>query len=145
MTQVDFYHDAPDRLTTALSIVRKAYAQRTPLLLLVPASPLAKRLDHLLWEQPAIGFYPHCRLDSPLASQTPILIAEQLAANTALPHQQLLINLGEEVPAGCERFARIIEIVGRSEADKGPARQRFKHYRDGAYDIHRHDLSGHSS
>lgn len=143
MTRVDFYHDAPDRLTIAAGIVRKAYAQRTPLLVFIPQAPLAARFDQLLWEQPATGFMPHCRADAPLASQTPILIASQLDAAAPLWHDQLLINLGADIPPGFARFQRVIEIVGRSEEDKGPARNRFKFYRDRGYDIHRHDLSGH--
>lgn len=143
MTRVDFYHDAPDRLAIAAGIVRKAYAQHTPLLVFIPAPPLAARFDHLLWEQPSTGFVPHCAIDSPLADQTPILIASQLDPNAPLPHDQLLINLGQDVPPGFARFQRLIEIVGRSEEDKAPARERFKFYRERGYDIHRHDLSEH--
>jgi len=55
----------------------------------------------------------------------------------------LLINLGQDIPPGFARFQRVIEIVGRSEEDKTPARSRFKFYRDRGYEINRHDLSGH--
>lgn len=143
MTRVDFYHDAPDRLAIAARIVHKAYSQRTPLLVLIPEPALAARFDHLLWEQPSTGFLPHCPAGSPLAAQTPVLIATSIDAEAPLLHDQLLINLGHDVPPGFARFQRVIEIVGRSEEDKGPARGRFKFYRDRGYDINRHDLSGH--
>jgi DNA polymerase-3 subunit chi len=143
MTRVDFYHDAPDRLAIAAGIVRKAYAQHTPLLVFIPQAALAARFDQMLWEQPATGFLPHCRADSPLAGQTTVLIATELDAEAPLPHDQLLINLGQDIPPGFARFLRVIEIVGRSEEDKTPARSRFKFYRDHGYEINRHDLSGH--
>jgi DNA polymerase-3 subunit chi len=146
MTRVDFYHDAPDRLHTALRIVRKAYQQRLPLLVYAPDAALAARFDHLLWSEPATGFLPHCRSDDPLAPETPVLIAGQLDAAGPLPHDAqdnpLLLNLADEVPPGFARFRRVIEIVSRSEADKAPGRARFKFYRDRGFDLTRHDLSG---
>lgn len=137
-TRIDFYHDAPDKLAIAARIVHKAVAQGHRLTVLAPDTALAEAFDRLLWTQPATGFLPHCRADSPLAAETPVLIATSLetAAN-----DDVLINLGHDLPDGFAHYARLIEIVGRDDADKAPARERFRHYRDAGYEINRHDLA----
>lgn len=138
-TRIDFYHDAPDKLVVAARIVNKALAQGHRLTVLAPDATLADAFDRLLWTQPPTGFVPHCRADSPLAMETPVLIAASLehAAD-----DDILINLGRELPDGFARFARLIEIVGCDDQDKAPARERFRHYRDAGYQINRHDLAG---
>lgn len=138
--RIDFYHDAPDKLATAVRVANKAYSQGLKLLVYAPSPAVAEAFDRLLWTVPATGFVPHCRLGAPLAPETPVLIADRL--DTA-PHHELLINLDAAVPPGFERFARLIEIVGRDEDDKTPARARFRQYRDGGHEIIRHDLAGH--
>jgi len=138
--RIDFYHDAPDKLATAVKVAHKAYSQGLKLLVYAPSPAVADAFDRLLWSVPATGFVPHCRLGAALAPETPVLIADRL---DAVPHHELLINLDTAVPPGFERFARLIEIVGRDEDDKTPARARFRQYRDGGHEIIRHDLAGH--
>jgi DNA polymerase-3 subunit chi len=138
--RIDFYHDAPDKLATAVRVTHKAFSQGCRLLVYAPSPAVADAFDRLLWSVPATGFVPHCRADAPLAGETPVLIASRLET---IPHGELLLNLDSAVPPGFERFARLIEIVGRDEEDKAPARARFRQYRDGGHDIIRHDLAGH--
>jgi DNA polymerase III subunit chi len=57
------------------------------------------------------------------------------------PHQQVLVNLGEPVPEGFERFERLIEVVTKDEEDRQRARRRWKHYADRGYAITRRDLA----
>jgi DNA polymerase-3 subunit chi len=52
-----------------------------------------------------------------------------------------LVNLGEQVPAGFERFERVIEVVSLDEQDRQMARSRWKHYAEHGYAITRHDLN----
>ena len=66
------------------------------------------------------------------------MLADDLAA---APHQQVLLNLGAEVPAGFERFERVIEVVGLDDADRQLARSRWRHYADRGYAMSRHDLA----
>ena len=141
MTRVDFYHDAPNKLAVAVKLAHKAFSQRLPLLIYASAPEVAAQVDRLLWTQPALGFLPHCRTGSPLAAETPVLIADSAESLEQQPQDELLLNLDAEIPPGFSRFKRLIEIVGRDEDDKGPARARFKFYKDRGYDIHRHDLS----
>lgn len=137
--RIDFYHDAPDKLAVAVRVANKAYGQGHRLLVYAPSPAVADAFDRLLWSVPTTGFVPHCRADAPLAGETPVLIASRLEN---VPHGELLLNLDSGVPPGFERFARLIEIVGRDEEDKAPARARFRLYRDSGHEIIRHDLAG---
>ena len=51
------------------------------------------------------------------------------------------MNLGQEVPAGFERFERFIELVTLADDDRAAARTRWKHYSDRGYAMKRHDLA----
>lgn len=137
MTRIDFYHDAPDRLRTAARITRKAVDQNCRVVLWIPDMQQYAEIDRLLWAHPPTGFLPHCRADSKLAAETPVLLAPSLDAVGA---DDVLINLGDAVPAGFTKYRRLIEIIGRGEAEKMPARERFRFYRDQGYEINRHDL-----
>ena len=53
----------------------------------------------------------------------------------------MLVHLGDQWPAGLERFERLIELVDTSDADRSAARQRWRHYADRGYQIKRHDLA----
>ncbi len=62
-----------------------------------------------------------------------MLLADSLS--DAIPHSQVLLNLGHEVPGGFERFERLIEVVSLDDADRQGARGRWKHYADRGYAI----------
>ncbi|MBS1188363.1 MAG: polymerase chi subunit, HolC [Rhodocyclaceae bacterium] len=139
MTQVFFYHGAADKLAAACSLLGKSCAQKKPVLVYAPQPDVANLLDRLLWTQPALGFVPHCRADSALADETPILIADSLER---LPQDQRLMNLGPAVPPGFSRFQSLIEVVGQDDEDRNAARDRVKFYRDRGYEVRYFDLSG---
>jgi len=139
LTQVFFYHGAADKLAAACSLLGKSCAQKKPVLVYAPQPDVANLLDRLLWTQPALGFVPHCRADSALADETPILIADSLER---LPQDQRLMNLGPAVPPGFSRFQSLIEVVGQDDEDRNAARDRVKFYRDRGYEVRYFDLSG---
>ncbi|HEY5761803.1 MAG TPA: DNA polymerase III subunit chi [Rhodocyclaceae bacterium] len=145
MTRVDFYHNAGSRLETAARIVRKAYHQGVPALIYAPEPALARELDQLLWVAPSGSFLPHCGADDPLAGETPVVIAQDLASDRAPPNDKLLINLSAEVPPGFARFERIIEVVSTDGEAREQGRARFRHYRDRGYEINTHDVAGASA
>lgn len=140
MTRVFFYHSAPDRVATAAGLIRKAYRQGKPLLVFAPDADLASALDRHLWLHPPDGFVPHVALDSPLAAETPVLIARRLET---IPQEQRLMNLAVEVPPVFSRFANVIEIAGQDEEERLAGRRRAKHYKDQGYEISYFDASGH--
>lgn len=139
MTQVFFYHGAADKIAAACALIGKAFAQGKAILVYAPHPQVAGDLDRQLWMQPATGFVPHCRADSPLAAETPILIADSL---DSLPQDDRLMNLGPEIPPGFSRFHSLIEVVGQEEADRLAARERVRFYKDRGYEIRYFDLSG---
>jgi DNA polymerase-3 subunit chi len=139
MTRVQFLHGAPDRLQAAAAWLRHAWSERRPVLVYVPRPEDADRLDRLLWTQPANGFLPHCRVGSPLAPETPILLAEDMSL---LPQDHCLLNLSDEIPTGFSRFEEVVEIVSIEDAVRLPARERFRHYRERGYSLDSRDISG---
>ncbi|GAB4176754.1 MAG: DNA polymerase III subunit chi [Rhodocyclaceae bacterium] len=139
MTRIEFLHDAPDKLAAASRLIGEFYRQGRRVVVHAPDPQLAQRLDRTLWTQPAIGFVPHCSADSPLAAETPVVIAARLPDGI---HDGVLINLDGELPPGFARFERLIEIVGSDEADRVPARERYRFYRDRGYPLASRSLAG---
>lgn len=138
MTQVFFYHGASDKIAAACALLGGAYAKKKPMLVFAPEKAVADSVDRSLWTQTAHGFIPHCRADSPLAAETPILITDKL---DQLPQDERLMNLSQVVPPGFSRFQSLIEVVGRDESDRESARERVKFYKDRGYEVRYFDLS----
>lgn len=138
MTQVFFYHGASDRIAAACALLSGAYAKRKPILVYAREPEVASNLDRLLWTHSALSFVPHCRADSPLAAETPILITDQL---DTIAQDERLMNLSREIPPGFSRFESLIEVVGQDEDDRSAARDRVKFYKDRGYDVRYFDLS----
>lgn len=139
MTKVFFYHGAGDRLAAAASLIGKAYMQKKWLLVYAPEREIADTLDRYLWVHPPAGFVPHVRADSPLANETPIVIAERL---DSMAHGERLFNLSDDVPPGFARFAHLIELVGESDEARAAGRRRARFYLDRGYEVSYLDLSG---
>jgi DNA polymerase-3 subunit chi len=141
MTEIAFHFNAPDQLAYACRLLRKAVSSGAQVVVTGEAARL-NALDTQLWTFAALEFVPHCRADSPTEQRlaSPVILAPDLNQPPALPHHQVLVNLGQEVAPGYERFERVIEIVTLDDADRQFARQRWKHYADRGYSITRHDL-----
>jgi DNA polymerase-3 subunit chi len=138
MTSIKFLHGAGNRLHAMAAWLAAAQQQHRSVIVYAPDSAQGQMLDALLWTQTATGFIPHCRADSPLAAETPIVIATNLAAP---PHDQCLLNLSNEVPPNFSRFEQLVEIVSNDEDDKLPGRERFRFYRDRGYPLDSQDIS----
>jgi DNA polymerase III subunit chi len=143
VTKVRFFHGAHDRLLAAAEWLYLAWSKRQDaaahqVVVFTSDSALADRLDRQLWLQPAGGFVPHCRADSLLAGETPVIISNSLASLGAHRH---LLNLDDTVPPEFSRFDEVVEIVSQSGADKLPARERFKFYRERGYELHNQDIT----
>jgi DNA polymerase-3 subunit chi len=141
MTEIAFHFNAPDKLTYACRLLRKAVNAGSRVVVTGDASSL-QALDTLLWTFSPHEFVAHCRAGSPAEQlmASPVVLAAQIQGGAELPHHQVLLNLGQEVAAGYERFERTIEVVTLDEQDRQSARQRWKHYADRGYAITRHDL-----
>lgn len=138
VTEVKFYHNAPDRLAAAAVILTKARRQGRKVVVYAPDDAEARRFDALLWTTPALSFLPHVGQHSKLAARTPIVFARTL---DKLPHADVLMNLGGDLPGGFSQFAMLVEVVGRSDAERQPARRRWQSYKEQGYAVTGHDLS----
>jgi DNA polymerase III subunit chi len=138
MTEVAFHFNASDKLGYTCRLVRKAVASGARVVVTGEPEALGE-LDVALWTFGALEFIPHCSADAPpgQVARSPVVLAGQLDAT---PHQQVLVNLGSEVPGGFEKFERLIEVVSGDDADRQAARGRWNYYKDRGYAIVRHDL-----
>jgi len=138
LTQVFFYHGAADKIAAACALLSGAYAKKKPVLVYALETAVASSVDRMLWTHSALSFVPHCRADSPLAAETPILITDKLET---IAQDERLMNLSQEIPPGFSRFESLIEVVGQEENDRAAARDRVKFYKDRGYEVRYFDLS----
>jgi DNA polymerase III subunit chi len=140
MTEVAFHFNVPDKLAYACRLLRKATAAGSRVVVTGESQDL-RTLDTELWTFSALEFIPHCHAASAepqVLSASPVVLADTARGT---PHQQVLVNLGQAVPDGFERFERLIEVVSQDEGDRQQARTRWKHYADRGYAIQRHDIA----
>ena len=138
MPDVAFHFNAPDRVGYACRLLRKAYLRKARLFVWVAEGDLA-RLDAALWTMGAGEFVPHCRSDDPelVTTRSPIHIGPQLPEHRS---DLILVNLRHDMPDNPAAFTRVIEVVTLDEADRAPARERWRQYRALGLEPQRHDL-----
>ena len=142
MTEIAFHFNVPDRLASACRLLRKATRQGARVAVTAPLATL-RGLDRALWIFEPEEFVAHAVLPAGAAAPdrlapTPVWLAER--PDDVAVHE-VLVNLGDEAPAGFERFARLIEIVGTEEAERAAARSRWKHYAARGYALQGHEAS----
>lgn len=141
MTEVAFHFNVPDKLTYSCRLLRKAWQSGAKVVVTAEPGVLAE-LDTLLWSFSAAEFVPHCTLGASLItlSATPVVLAESLAG---CQHHEVLVNLGQTIPAGFEGFERCIEVVALPPDEVIAGRRRWKHYVARGYSLVKHDLALH--
>lgn len=140
MTEVAFHFNAPDKQAYACRLLRKALAAGSKVVVTAPADVLA-RLDNLLWTFSQTDFLPHVRVpaEPKTLAASPVVLTETPAQS--VPHRQVLLNLGGQLPAGFDGYERVIEVVSVDDEDRQQARGRWKQYTELGYQIVRHDLN----
>ncbi|MCP5241360.1 MAG: DNA polymerase III subunit chi [Zoogloeaceae bacterium] len=138
MTEIHFYHNAPDRLAAACRIAQRACGAGRRLAVRIPDTTLARRFDQLLWTFDQLAFVPHVMADSPLAPETPIVIGH---AEANWPHHDVLLNLGNDLPAEHAAFSMLMEVVGPDDTDRAAARERWRSYKSAGFEPIPHDLA----
>lgn len=138
MTDVRFYHNAPDRLRVACVLTAKASGGGRRVSVFAPDGNIARHFDQMLWSFQPLAFVPHVPAGSPLAAETPVVIGSRFEA---LPDDDVLINLGDDLPDGFERFSLVIEVVGPSDPERQAARGRFRRYKEQGHTLSAHDLN----
>ena len=98
----------------------------------------AERLDDLLWTFRDGSFVPHCLSGVNDGTEgSPVVIGsdpENVAA------RDLLINLGDDIPAFADAFPRVAEVVTSDENCRLLSRKRYATYRDQGHTINTHKL-----
>lgn len=138
MKRAQFYHNTPDPLALACELVGKAWHGGRSVTVRCADEESEQRLDHMLWTLEPRDFIPHVRTGSPLAHETPVLLARMPPPEDA-PQTDILFNLARDVPPDLERYRMVVEIVGQHESDKTPARERWKHYKQHDYRLQAFD------
>lgn len=136
--EIRFYHNAPNRLRVACVLTAKASARGHKVSVFAPDNGMAHHFDQMLWSFQPLAFVPHVAAGSPLAPETPVVIGNTL---DLLPHDEVLVNLGSELPTDFDRFKLVLEIVGPSEAERQAARQRYRSYKSRGLPLSAHDLA----
>lgn len=139
MTDIAFHFNAPDRVAYVCRLLRKAVGTGAKVVVTGDAKTL-RQIDADLWSLSPTDFVPHCDLDAGanVLDATPVVLS---TAIEAAPHKQVLVNLGQHLPAGFEQFERVIEVVSLDDEDRQMARSRWKQYADQGFNIIRHDLA----
>ncbi|WP_029890909.1 DNA polymerase III subunit chi [Polycyclovorans algicola] len=141
MTRVDFYilgATVTDPVSTVCKLCDKAAAQGHKIY--VRAAPDRQAaLDGALWSTRQGSFVAHENwtgqaIDAP---QPAVLLGDIEPPDT---HLDVLVNLGDDIPAWFGRFERVLEIVSGNEAERAVSRARFKTYRDKGFPLQTHDL-----
>lgn len=138
MTTIDFYTHVQDPLAVAARLVAKAYAAHGHVRVLTPDAAATEALDRLLWLSPPTGFLPHCKIHDAVAPDTPIWIGH------ALEHAgpaAVLVNLHPAPPPFFSRFERLAEIVGLDAEAAASGRERWRFYKERAYEMRAHNLA----
>ena len=144
MTEVAFHFNVPDKLAYSCRLLRKAAGKGARIAVLAESQDL-HRLDRDLWEFAPTEFLTHCVVQGAtpaLRAASSVLLCDTVAE---VAHDQVLLNLADAVPAGFERFARLIELVGCDDQDRERSRLRWRHYTARGYAISRHDVANRSA
>lgn len=140
MTRVDFYvlEEPADAAVIACRLAEKAYQRRQRVMIQAADEAGATLLDDRLWSFRQGAFVPHALLDSPDAETAPVLVG---TADPGRGCDQVLINLGAEVPMYFSRFERLAEIVPPGDGHRQAGRERYRFYRDRGYPLEQHRIA----
>lgn len=142
MAKIDFYvlkasGDAA-RQHFACRLAEKAYRLDNTVHIKTADEQSAAKLDDMLWTFRDGSFVPHEVVSGPGADQdVPVTIG---TADSPADKRDLLINLGNTVPADLSSFARIAEIVASDDDSKAQSRNRFVEYREDGHTLETHKL-----
>lgn len=138
MTEVAFHLNVTDIGAYTCRLLRKAFLKGARVRVLAD-EVLLESIDRDLWLLGQGDFVPHATAASAarVRLRSPIVLGDEPSVVS-----DVLVNLSSDMPEGAGSFARVIEIVGKSEVDRQQARQRWKLYRDAGLNPVAIDLEG---
>jgi len=139
MARIEFHFNAPALVPYACRLLRKVHARGLRAQVVGHSTTLVQ-LDQALWTFSPLDFLSHCgQAASPsVRSASRVMLAEHPLQDW---DRQILVNLGESVPAGFEGFERIIDVVSVDELHRAQGRERWREYSRLGHELIRHDLS----
>lgn len=142
MSIVEFHHGVSDKLAYACRLLRKAYRAGAQVVVTGDVAAL-KALDRQLWVFDDREFVPHVLAQSEGAVPvhqhgTPIWLTADPAS--APGERSVLVNIGQVMPPGVERFARLFDIVSNEMADRQQGRLRWKSYAAKGWQVNPHEV-----
>jgi DNA polymerase III subunit chi len=141
MTEIAFHFNVPERTEYVCRFVRKAVRFGASVVITGP-EPALVPLDRALWVFDELAFLPHAMLrpGQPVPERLRPTRVWLGSDATQSGHHDVLVNLGDDAPAGFESFAKLVEVVTLDDADRAGARARWKHYASRGYEITRHEV-----
>ena len=140
MTQVDFYilngEASTARALLACRLTEKAWKQGHRVYINTASQQQLAELDDLLWTFRAGSFIPH-GVYTETDTEEPVALGH---ASEPAGHNDVLVNLSDEIPAYFSRFERVAELVGPDEQQRATARDRYRYYQDRGYTLNTHKL-----
>lgn len=142
MTRVDFYvldeQARGDKFLLACKLAEKAVGQGRRIYIHTAGAEPSRRLDDLLWTFNEESFIPHGLAEDEAGADedTPVHIGHGQVPDN---HEDVLINLADEVPLFFSRFQRVAEVIDRQGREAG--RERFRFYRDRGYELNTHNIN----
>ena len=140
MTQVDFYiltdEASTARALLACRLTEKAWKQGHRVYINTASPQQLADLDDLLWTFRAGSFIPH-GVYTESDTEEPVALGH---ASEPAGHNDVLVNLSDEIPAYFSRFERVAELVGPDEQERAAARERYCYYQDRGYTLNTHKL-----
>ncbi|MGL4667478.1 MAG: DNA polymerase III subunit chi [Saezia sp.] len=139
MTNVAFHFNVMDKIAYACRLLRKASYQGAKITV-TGEEYLLTVLDDALWTFDAGEFLPHCNpsASAHILDNTGIILTSDARQSK---HVDVLVNLGSVMPEGFERYLRLIELVGKDESERKPARERWRYYNSRGYSIQSFEVS----
>lgn len=139
MPRVDFYllHDQDPGGKFTCTLSAKIVRQGLNIHIHTDSRDTAISMDDYLWTYKDVSFLPHKLVDDRDQLDTPITIGWD-GCNPG--NNDVLINLGLNIPEFANTFDRIIEIVTTNDLVREQARDRYRQYRDMDFELHNHDM-----
>ena len=136
MTQVDFYVlSNRNRLYFICQLAEKVFGLGHRIFIHTESEQQAHALDDLLWTFRDRCFLPHC-----LDGADPEAAIHIGAGREPVGEFQVLVNLGNDVPAFFSRFERVAEVIDNDDQVRTHGRERFRFYKDRGYPLETHTL-----
>ncbi len=140
MTRIDFYvlseGSSADLDKLACILTQKALARGSKVHIAAAGESQARQLDEYLWSFQPASFVPHALADK-ADQRTPVTIG------TGEPPEhceEILINLTGKIPAGYQRFERVLELVPAEQEARQASRDNYQHYRERGYPLEKHEI-----